>query len=126
MKQPIKKVIRKKRGRPATGRAPIMTLRMPNELTVTVEGWAAHQPDKPARSEAFRRLVELGLAASAMTVSPSPRARAKAAEMAGEELDRLIDKSVPAEEQATRKRRLLKGPREFRDLRKDRPGKKSK
>jgi hypothetical protein len=103
-----------------------MTLRMPNELTVTVKGWAAHQPDKPARSEAFRRLVELGLAASAMSVSPSPRARAKAAEMAGEELDRLIDKSVPAEEQATRKRRLLKGPREFHDLRKDRPGKKSK
>ena len=61
-----------------------------------------------------------------MTVSHSRRARAKAAEMAGEELDRLIDKSVPAEEQATRKRRLLKGPREFRDIRKHRPAKKSK
>ena len=46
--------------------------------------------------------------------------------MAGEELDRLIDKSVPDEEQATRRRRLLKGPSEFRDIRKDRPAKKSK
>jgi hypothetical protein len=69
-----------------------MTLRMPKELIATVEGWAAHQPDKPARSEAFRRLVELGVATSAMTASPSPQARAKAAEMAGEELDRLVDK----------------------------------
>jgi hypothetical protein len=103
-----------------------MTLRMPKELILTVEGWASHQPDKPARSEAFRRLVELGVAASAMTASPSPQARAKAAEMAREELDRLVDKSVPAEEQATRKRRLIKGPTEFRDIRKDRPGKKSK
>ena len=46
--------------------------------------------------------------------------------MAGEELDRLVDKSAPAEEQATRKRRLLKGPREFRDLRNNHPEKKNK
>jgi hypothetical protein len=126
MKRSIKKLMPKKRGRRAIGRDPIMTLRMPKELIVTVEGWASHQPDKPARSEAFRRLVELGVAASAMSASPSPQARAKAAEMAREELDRLVDKSVPAEEQATRKRRLIKGPTEFRDIRKDRPGKKSK
>jgi hypothetical protein len=27
----------------------------------TVDAWAAHQPDMPSRSEAIRRLVELGL-----------------------------------------------------------------
>jgi hypothetical protein len=122
MKRSVKKVIPKKRRRPATGNHPVTALRMPKELTATVEGWANQQPDKPTRSQAFRRLVELGIAASAMTVSPRPQARAKAAEMAGKELDRLIDKSAPTEEQATRKRRLLKGPREFRDIRKDRPG----
>ena len=34
--------------------------------------------------------------------------------MAAETLDRLIDKSATAEERATRKQRLLKGPKGFR------------
>jgi hypothetical protein len=66
----------KKRGHPTTDNDPIMSFRMPKELTAAVEGWSARQTDKPALSDAFRRLVELGLAASAMTVSPRPRARA--------------------------------------------------
>ena len=45
--------------------------------------------------------------------------RAKAAALAAETLDRHTDRSAPPEEQASRKRRLLKGPKEFRDLRKD-------
>ena len=101
----------------------MMSLRMPKELTAAVEGWAVHQPDKPARSEAFRQLVERGLAASALTVPPSPQASAKAAAMVGKEVDRLLDQSVPIEEQASRKRRLLKGPKEFRDFREDHPKK---
>jgi hypothetical protein len=42
---------------------------------------------------------------------------AKAHEMAAQEIDRLIDASAPDEEQQRRKRRLLKGPKEFRDIR---------
>jgi hypothetical protein len=42
---------------------------------------------------------------------------AKAREMAGQALDRLIDPSAPDEERHARKRRLLKGPKEFRDIR---------
>ena len=42
---------------------------------------------------------------------------AKASEMAAEEIDRLIDPSAPDEERQRRKRRLLKGPKEFRDVR---------
>ena len=91
---------------------------MPTELTTTVERWAARQADNPARSEAFRRLVEMGIAASASALSPSP-ARARAADMAAETIDRHTDQSAPPEEQASRKRRLLKGPKEFRDIRKD-------
>jgi hypothetical protein len=41
----------------------------------------------------------------------------KASEMAAQEIDRLIDPSAPDEEQQRRKRRLLKGPKEFRDVR---------
>jgi hypothetical protein len=37
--------------------------------------------------------------------------------MAGEQIDRLADEAATSEEQASRKRRLLKGPQEFRDMR---------
>jgi hypothetical protein len=37
--------------------------------------------------------------------------------MAGREIDRVADKSAPTEEQARRKRRLIKGPPEFREMR---------
>jgi len=48
-------------GRPATGKDPSVTLRMPAELISDVEAWA--EVHETTRSEAFRRLVELGLKA---------------------------------------------------------------
>jgi transcriptional regulator with XRE-family HTH domain len=44
----------------------------------------------------------------------------KAAEMAAREIDQLDDKSATGEQRASRKRRLIAGPKEFRDIRKDR------
>src|SRR5262249_54266403 len=41
----------------------------------------------------------------------------KARAMAGQEIDRLSDPSATEEERQRRKRRLLKGPKEFRDVR---------
>ena len=108
----------KKRGRPATGRDPFVGIRLPAELIQAVELWAGRN-DTPSRSEAIRRLVELGLAASASARPHSAKTRAKAADMAHEELDRHADQSATPEEQARRKRRLMKGPKEFRDMRKD-------
>lgn len=52
-------------GRPATGKDPATSLRMPPALTKAVDLWASRQADKPFRSEAFRRLVEAGLKAKA-------------------------------------------------------------
>jgi hypothetical protein len=58
------KVIPKKgRGRPPTGRDPLTALRLPPVLLQAVETWAADQADEPNRSEAIRRLLELGLKA---------------------------------------------------------------
>ena len=48
-------------GRPATGRYPTRTIRLSNEFVANVDAWAAAQEDEPGRSEAIRRLVELGL-----------------------------------------------------------------
>jgi hypothetical protein len=66
----MKKVIRKSRGgkrpgsgRPATGTDPARTIRLSDEFIARVDAWAADQPDLPVRSEAIRRLVELGLKA---------------------------------------------------------------
>ena len=115
--KPKKKL--KSRGRPATGTDPMMSLRMPMELTAAVEGWAARQSDTPPRSEAFRRLVEMGLASSALSRPHSAKTRAGAADLASKTLDRHTDQSATPLEQQSRKRRLLKGPKEFRDLRKD-------
>jgi hypothetical protein len=53
------KVIPKKRGRPATGKDPLITARFPPGLIDQVEAWAQHE--QTSRSDAIRRLVELGL-----------------------------------------------------------------
>jgi hypothetical protein len=61
MKKSIKVTPKKKRGRPATGRDPHVTSRMPPELIAEVEAWST--ANDTTRSEAIRRLVELGLKA---------------------------------------------------------------
>jgi hypothetical protein len=61
MKRSIKVTPKKKRGRPATGRDPHVTSRMPVPLIAEVEAWATTH--ETTRSDAFRRLVELGLKA---------------------------------------------------------------
>jgi metal-responsive CopG/Arc/MetJ family transcriptional regulator len=38
-------------------------MRLSDEFIATVDAWAARQDDSPNRSEAIRRLVELGLKA---------------------------------------------------------------
>jgi len=56
-------VHQKKRGRPATGRDPAVTIRLPEDVLASVEHWAVTQEDQPSRSQAIRQLVELGLKA---------------------------------------------------------------
>jgi hypothetical protein len=111
---------RKKRGRPATGRDPFIGIRLPTELIGLIATWADRE-GASSRSEAIRRLVELGLAASAPARPHSPKAHAKSAALAHDVIDQHTDKNATAEEQASRKRRLLKGPSEFRDMRRDHP-----
>ena len=47
------------RGRPATGRDPMYGARLSDELVGQIDAWA--KVEKLSRSEAIRRLVELGL-----------------------------------------------------------------
>jgi hypothetical protein len=61
MKQSIKVMLKKARGRPATGKDPQVVLRMGAEQIASVDAWG--KANDVTRSEAIRRLVELGLKA---------------------------------------------------------------
>ncbi len=116
------KVKPKKRGRPATGKDPLVGARLPPDLIKAIDAWAARY--ETTRSEAIRRLVELALAGSDPMKQTSPEAAAKASQMAGRQIDKMTNLALPEEEQRARKRRLIKGPREFRDMRGDQPKRK--
>src|SRR5262249_15330714 len=108
----VKPVLRKKGSRQTTGHDPLMTIRFSSELRQSVDAWAAKQSDKPAQPEGIVRLIELGLETTCRRESPTNRA-AKASEMAAQAIDRLSDPSASDEERQIRKRRLIKGPKEF-------------
>jgi Arc/MetJ-type ribon-helix-helix transcriptional regulator len=114
---------KKRRGRPATGKDPLVSARLPQTLIDQVEHWAAS--NEASRSEAIRRLVELGLTMKTRS-APSERQRAALADLASNAIDSLMVGTPNIDEKASRKRRLIKGPEEFREARVDLPKAKEK
>jgi hypothetical protein len=109
-------------GRPATGVTPMMGFRAEPVLRAAIVRWAENQPDMPTLSEATRRLVELGLAAKAPARPASkPGRQLRAEELAAKAIEKIIDPTAPPEERTKRRRRLTKGPPEFREDRVDLP-----
>ena len=49
----------------------------------------------------------------------------KASELAGRAVEHIVDKSMPPGEQQRRKRAVISGPKEFREIREDLPKGKS-
>lgn len=126
MKSSTKNVVRKRPGRPATGQDPVTAIRLSAKLRENVDAWAAKQDDEPGRSEAIRRLVELGLTVKTKA-RPTERLRAaRASELATKTIEKIIDPAAPPEERGERRRRLTKGPTEFREDRVDLPKAKGK
>ena len=106
------------RGRPPTGgRDPHVTIRMPQALIDEADAWATS--NDTARSDAIRRLVELGLTVRGRPKQSAPARAERAKALAGNVIDSLSTDGGDVEETASRKRRLLKGPEEFRDVRVD-------
>jgi len=84
-----------------------------------IEKWRAKQAPIPTMPEAIRRLVGQGLAGASTAAKQDLKSASKASKLASVEIDRLSDQSATDDERASRKRRLLKGPKEFRDIRSD-------
>ena len=118
--------VKPKRGRPATGRDPFVGIRLPATLIESIQAWS-EKNDAASRSEAIRRLVELGLEVKTTTrpVSKSGR-RLRAKELATTAIEKIMNPSASSEERAQRTRRLTKGPTEFREDRVDLPKAKGK
>jgi Arc/MetJ-type ribon-helix-helix transcriptional regulator len=109
--------VKPKRGRPATGRDRLIGVRLPDDMINSLDKWANRNAF--TRSEAIRHLVELGLVTASSHRSYSKKSADQAAEIAERQIDRLGDPSATSEERKSRKRKLLKGPAEFRNLRKN-------
>jgi hypothetical protein len=93
-----------------------------------VDAWIAKQKDPDlSRPEAIRRLVEMGLKVK-MSARPvgKPGRRSRAQELAKNAIDEMIDPTASPDERAQRRRRLTKGPPEFREDRVDLPKAKGK
>ena len=94
---------------------------MPEDLLDEIEAWSAEH-EAASRSGAIRRLVEIALKVE----TPSKPARStpnkvRAAELAAKTIEKIIDPAAPPEERDRRRRRLTKGPLEFREDRVDLP-----
>jgi hypothetical protein len=61
MRKSIRDNPKKRRGRPATGKDPMVGVRMSEDFQAEIRSWAGKQDDDPPLATAIRRLVEIGL-----------------------------------------------------------------
>ena len=115
----------RKRGRPATGQDSLVGSRLPEPLLTQIAKWA-EKNDDASRSEAIRRLVEIGLQYDGQERPFDASRGARAKQLAGAQIDKLGDASATDDERAERKQRLTRGPSEFREGRIDQPRKRSR
>ena len=122
MNESIVPNIRKKLiGRPPVGAIPVLVRIPPKEL-LPIDNWISDQKTFMSRPEAIRRLVEIGLTAARPSKSAAkPGRRSRAAELATNTIESIIDSSAPPDERDQRRQRLTRGPPEFREDRMDLP-----
>jgi hypothetical protein len=125
----LSRIEKRGRGRPPTNPTSIHLTLAPGPLAA-VDDWIERQKEPYSRPEAIRRLVELGLTAKTKGRPKSEDTKQRqdtkqrARELAGTAVDEMTDRAASPEDQASRKRRLVKGPEEFQNVRRDRPNRK--
>jgi hypothetical protein len=116
---------RPKMGRPATGKGLGVLVRFPDKELVALDEWIVRDGGLLSRPQAIRRLVLRGIGKSESKTQVGTAGAQKASRLAARAAEQIVDKSIPSEEQQHRKRALIKGPKEFRDIREDLPKRKS-
>lgn len=141
MRKSISVTAKKKRGRPATtGQGLQVGERWHPPEIAAIDAWIESQGGNLTRGHAIRRLVAIGLRApppkkvrpdtsmrdsDGRVIPPVPAVmpgrRSRAAELAAKQIEKMGDPAAPPEERDRRRRRLTKGPQEFRGDRVDQP-----
>jgi hypothetical protein len=122
-------ITKKRRGPAPTGKGTLVGVRLQPDRLSAIDAWIANQDAPMTRPEAIRAMLEAVLVIVAK--DPDEKAKigkqaARASEMAAQTIERKLDPAVPEDERAQRRRRLTKGPPEFREDRVDLPKAKKK
>jgi metal-responsive CopG/Arc/MetJ family transcriptional regulator len=111
----------KRRGPAPTGKGHPVQVRLQPDLLVPLDEWIARQPEHRSRPDAIRDLLEQALSHSRPRPAGAHKGASRARELAANAVDHASDASATDEQRQRRKRRILKGPPEFREIRKDLP-----
>jgi hypothetical protein len=130
MAKPVRDTPKKKRGRPATGgRGEGILVRLQPDRFTAIDAWIAEQSTPMTRPEAIRAILDTVLIVAkdpGEKLVSKPARASRARELAAEAIDKMGDPAASSEERDERRRRLTKGPPEFREVRVDRPKSKGK
>jgi hypothetical protein len=96
-------------------------VRLHPPMLSALDEWIRRQKLSQSRPEAIRRILERALKLTPQKEVLSKRSAQKASDLADHAAEQVVNKSMPVEEQERRKRALIKGPKEFRDIREDLP-----
>jgi hypothetical protein len=115
---------KKNNRKPPGAAALVIAVRIPPAELPAIDAWIkAQRGPRPTRAEAILRLAQIALARLRPVGRRSNKSATRASDMAGHALDHLGEHAATDEVRAQRKRRLLKGPSEFRAMRADLPTK---
>lgn len=103
------------------GQDAVSAVKLSQQLTAEIDTWA--EAHRITRSDAIRQLLELGLKAQPAHHAPPQQACDPVVieQNAANQVDQLLDPSLPLEERERRIRRLIEGPPEFSRERIDLP-----
>jgi hypothetical protein len=117
-------ITKKRRGPAPTGIGTLVGVRLQPDRLAALDAWIATQGNAMKRPEAIRAMLDAVLVIVAKPRGKKPGGKparaSRARELAAEAIDRMGDPTASTEERDERRRRLTKGPPEFREVRVDR------
>lgn len=123
-------ITKKRRGPVPTGIGTLVGVRLQPDRLTALDAWIATQGVPMTRPEAVRAMLDAVLVIVAKRPDKKPLGKparaSRARELAAEAIDQIGDPAASTEERDERRRRLTKGPPEFREVRVDRAKAKAK